>query len=106
MPLFSLTKYPKTIEVRPVAYSIFGERVSVNKLAVSARKFDVPQNFKKDDFSLLFRYKYDHATGSTTKNIGFKFKFSIDVVNSVDIEIESGAKYHGVWGGSKFKVKY
>ena len=97
---------PKTMEVRPVAYSIFGERVSVNKLAVAARDFDVPQNFKIDDFSLLFKYKNDHATSNTTKNIGFKFKFSIDVVNSVDIEIESGAKYGGVWGGSKFKVKY
>ena len=66
----------------------------------------MPQNFLIDDFSILFRYKNDHATNNTTKNIGFKFKFSIDVVNSVDIEIESGAKYRGVWGGSKFKVKY
>lgn len=96
----------ETLEVRPVAYSLFGERISVNKRAVASRTFDVPQNFLIDDFSILFRYKNDHATNNTTKNIGFKFKFSIDVVNSVDIEIESGAKYRGVWGGSKFKVKY
>jgi hypothetical protein len=59
-------------------------------------------NFKIDDFSVLFNSTTNNTTGTTTNNIGLKFKF--DVVNSVDIE--SGAYYKGKWGGSKFKVAY
>lgn len=97
---------PETMKAKPVAYSLFGEKISVNKLAVAKRDFEVPQNFKIDDFSILFSSKHNNANGSTKNNIGFKFKFRFDMVNSVDIELESGALYNGNWGGSKFKVKY
>ncbi|WP_143744276.1 hypothetical protein [Polaribacter tangerinus] len=97
---------PKTMEAKPVAFSLFGEKTTVSKLAVAARDFDVPQNFKIDDFSVVFKSKHYSVTNSTKNSIGVKFKFRIDVVNSVDIEIESGAYYKGVWGGSKFKVQY
>jgi len=96
----------KTKEAKPVAYSLFGEKVSVKKLAVAARSYDVPQNFIIDDFSILFKSKYSNSTGKTKNTIGYKFKFRIDVVNSANIELESGAYYKGKWGGSKFKVEY
>jgi len=97
---------PATMEAKPVAYSLFGEKISVNNLAVAARNFDVPQNFKIDDFSVLFKSSHNNTTGTTSNSVGLKFKFSIDVVYSVDVELESGAYYGGKWGGSKFKVQY
>ncbi|TXD52422.1 MULTISPECIES: hypothetical protein [unclassified Polaribacter] len=97
---------PKTMEAKPVAYSLFGEKITVQNLAVASRDFDVPQNFKLDDLSFLYKYKLDHATGSSKEIFGLKFKFRIDIVSSVDVELESGAYYLGNWGGSKFKVKY
>lgn len=97
---------PETMEAEPFAYSLFGEKITVKNLAVAARDFNVPQNFKIDDFSILFKSTHSNATGTTKNSIGFKFKFRIDVVNSVDVELESGAYYNGNWGGSKFKVQY
>jgi len=101
-----LYQNPDTKGIKPVSYSIFGERTFTRGGAVASRNFDVPQDFRINDFTLLFRLSNNHTSNDTSKHVGLKFKFSVNVVNSVDIEIESGAKYKGVWGGSKFKVKY
>ena len=91
--------------VRPLVYSIFGEKVTVNNLAVAARDFNVPTNYKLDKIVLGYRYNVA-ANGAVSEDYGLGFNISWDVVNSVDIEIESGAYYNGKWGGSKFKVQY
>lgn len=91
---------PQTKKITPLAYSVFGETVTVKRLAIARRTFDIPSNTKLDKLVFAFSNKGD----SRSYGIGFKVKWN--VVNSVDIEIESGAKYGGKWGGSKFKVKY
>lgn len=91
--------------VRPLVYSIFGEKVTVNNLAVAARDFNVPTNYKLDKIVLGYRNNVA-ANGAVSEDYGLGFDISWDVVNSVDIELESGAYYNGKWGGSKFKVQY
>lgn len=91
--------------VRPLVYSIFGEKVTVNNLAVAARDFNVPTNYKLDKLILGYRFNVN-TNGAVSEDYGIGFNISWDVVSSVDIELESGAYYNGKWGGSKFKVQY
>ena len=96
---------PNTGNIKPLAYSLAGEKVEVSNLAVARREFKVPSNMKLD--RLVLGYKYNvSASGATSESYGIGFSLKWDVVSSVDIELESGAYYKGKWGGSKFKVQY
>ncbi len=97
---------PRTMEVRAVAYTLYGEKITVHNLAVAKRDFNIPNNFKIDELVFLYKFTENNNTGETNNYIGLKAKYLIDVVYSADLEIESGAKYNGHWGGSKFKVNF
>mgnify|MGYP000128065321 CR=1 FL=1 len=91
---------PENQKVAPIAYSVFGEKIEVRKLAVASRDFEIPSNTKLDKLVIGFR------TDGNSRSYGLGFSIKWNIVNSVDIDIESGAKYQGKWGGSKFKVIY
>lgn len=87
-------------KITPLGYSIFGEKITVHGKSVVRRSFDIPSNTKLD--KLVIGY----STNGSSSSYGLSFEVKWNVINSVDLEIESGAKYKGKWGGSKFKVKY
>lgn len=91
---------PNSQKIVPLAYSVFGETIRVQNLAIARRDFDIPSNTKLDKLVIGF------SSDGNSRSYGIGFTIKWNVVNSVDIEIESGANYQGAWGGSKFKVQY
>lgn len=91
---------PVKNELKPIAYFFENEIVEVRKRAIARREFDLPKKFKVDKALLTFK---DNDGNS---DFVLDLKFSWDILGSASIEMESGAKYRGKWGGSKFTVEY